>query len=104
LDAAPTGPATLTITGLDDEWATQNPIVVLVNGTVLYDGLSPWPNWDGVGHGADAAWTPATFAIPAGVLQAGANQIVVANRTVSANFGLPPYVLVANATLVIGGG
>jgi hypothetical protein len=104
LDATPTGPATLTITGLDDEWAAQNPIVVLVNGTVLYNGVSPWPNWDGVGHGENAVWTPATFAIPPGVLQAGANQIVVANRSPSANFGLPPYVLVSEATLGIAGG
>lgn len=104
LAAVPSGPATVTITGLDDEWATQNPIAVLVNGTVIYDGVSPWPNWDGVGHGADAAWTPATFAIPPGLLQTGANRIVVANRSPSANFGLPPYVLVADATLVIAGG
>lgn len=104
LDVAPSGPATVTITGLNDEWAAQNPIVILVNATVIYDGVSPWPNWDGVGHGADAAWTPAIFAIPAGVLQPGSNQIVVANRSPSANFGLPPYVLVSDATLVIAGG
>jgi hypothetical protein len=99
LAAAPSGSATLTITGLDDEWAAVNPIVVLVNGVVIYDGLSPWPNWDGVGRGEHAAWTPAGWRIPPGLLQAGSNQIVVANRTPSANFGLPPYVLLADATL-----
>ena len=54
----------MTITGLDDEWASVNPIVVMVNGTTIYDGVSPWPNWDGVGHGEDAAWTPATICRP----------------------------------------
>ena len=99
LAAVPTGPAMLTIAGLDDEWAARNAIVVMVNGTVIDDGLSPWPNWDGLGHGENAAWTSAVFTIPAGVLQPGANQIVVANRNPSADVGLPPYVLVSDATL-----
>src|ERR671920_1921727 len=60
LDAQPSGPATLTLTGLDDELAELNPITIEVNGQQVFSGPSPFLNWDGVAYGADAAWTAAT--------------------------------------------
>jgi len=101
LDATPGRPATLSVTGLDDEWSELNPIAVEVNGEPVYSGPSPFLNWDGVGSGENAAWTTAPFTIPSGLLRAGSNEISVANLSPSASFDAPPYVLLADAILEI---
>ena len=101
LDAAPAGPATLTVVGLDDEWTAANEIALEVNGQLVFSGPSPFPDWDGVGNGVGAAWTAVPFAVPAGLLRAGPNEVAVANLTPGANFGVPPYVLLGDATLDI---
>jgi hypothetical protein len=103
LDAAPSGPATLTLAGLDDEWAGSVPIALEVNGQTVFSGPSPFANWDGIGDGAGAAWTTASFELPAGFLVAGRNEVAVANLAPTANFGAPPYVLLAEATLTTPG-
>jgi hypothetical protein len=99
LDAEPTGPATLTITGLDDELDAPNPIAIEVNGQQVFTGPSSFPNWDGVGNGENAAWTEVEVTIPAELLRQGRNEIAVANLSPSGNFNAPPYVLLADATL-----
>jgi hypothetical protein len=99
LDAQPSGPATLTLTGLDDELADLNPIAIEVNDQQVFSGPSPFLNWNGVGNGDDAAWTQVTVTIPADVLKRGRNQITIANLSPSGNFNAPPYVLLADATL-----
>jgi hypothetical protein len=101
LDAAPQDASTLTIAGLDDEWADLNPIALEVNGQQVFNGPSPWQNWDGVGNGANAAWTSVPITIPAGLLVAGENTIAVSNLTPVASFNSPPYVLLADAVLDI---
>ena len=101
LDATPGRAATISITGLDDEWETLNPISLEVNGQAVYTGPSPFVNWDGVGNGANAAWTTVPFTIPSGLLRAGPNEITVANRSPAASFDAPPYVLLADAVLEI---
>ncbi len=103
LDARPSGPATLTLTGLDDELAELNPIAIEVNGQQVFSGPSPFLNWDGVGNGADAAWTEVTVTIPADFLQRGRNEITIANLSPSGNFNAPPYVLLGDATLEVPG-
>ena len=99
LEQAPVEPVTLTIVGLDDEWAAPNAIALEVNGKAIFTGASPFANWDGVGDGADATWTAAIFTIPNGALRAGRNDITLTNQTPGANFNAPPYVLLAEATL-----
>jgi hypothetical protein len=99
LDAAPEGPATVTIAGLDDEWAARNEIVIEINGQAVFSGPSPFANWDGAGNGADAAWTRVKLSIPAGSLRAGPNELALANLTPANNFNAPPYVLVSEVTL-----
>jgi hypothetical protein len=99
LEAAPADPAAVTIVGLDDEWAGSNEIALEVNGQVVFTGPSPFASWDGVGNGADAAWTSVQFSIPAGNLRAGPNEIALANLNPAGNFNAPPYVLVSDATL-----
>ncbi len=96
LPSAPTAGATLTIEGLADELGPAQ-ITISVNGVEVYRGDSGFATWDP--NAATPAWTPVAFAIPAGVLQAGANEITVANLAESAAFGLPPYVLLSTATL-----
>ena len=73
-----------------------------VNGVEVFAGPSPFPAWDGVGNGENAQWGELRLSIPAGTLVAGANEIVVANLVDSANVGLPPYVLLSDATLSTG--
>ena len=101
LDATPGRAATISITGLDDEWGTLNPIALEVNGEPVFSGPSPFVNWDGVGNGANAAWTTIPFTIPGGILRAGPNEITFANLTPVASFNAPPYVLLADAILDI---
>jgi hypothetical protein len=103
LPAAPSPAATLTIAGLDDEWETLNPIAVDVNGEQIYEGPSPYRNWDGVGRGENADWTEIAFTIPAGILRAGANELAVRNLSPAASFNAPPYLLLSDATLEIPG-
>ena len=102
LDAAPSGDETLVIDGLDDEWADAVAVEIDVNGVSIYSGPSPWQSWDGAGQGENANWTTASILVPAGTLQAGNNQIVVANTEPAANFGTGPYVLVSGAKIVPG--
>jgi hypothetical protein len=99
LDAAPTGPATLTLTGIDDEWLDLNPIAVRVNGQQIFSGASPFANWDGATASAAAAWTPMTITIAPELLEAGRNRITVANLSPTGNVGSPPYVLLGDASL-----
>jgi hypothetical protein len=101
LDSTPGRDATISITGLDDEWETLNPVALEVNGEAVYSGPSPFVNWDGIGNGVNAAWTTVPFTIPSGVLRAGPNEITFANLTPVASFNAPPYVLLANAVLEI---
>jgi hypothetical protein len=99
LDAAPTGPATLTLTGIDDEWPDRTPIAVEVNGNLVFSGASPFANWDGAATGATTAWTPVDITIAPEHLRAGRNRITVANLSPAVNIGSPPYVLLGDASL-----
>ncbi len=99
LDVAPTGPATLTLTGIDDEWLDLNPIAVKVNGHQVFSGASPFANWDGATTSAAAAWTPVTITISPELLKAGRNRITVANLSPTGNVGSPPYILLGEASL-----
>jgi hypothetical protein len=99
LDAAPTGPATLTLIGIDDEWLDLNPIAIKVNGQQVFSGASPFANWDGVTTSAAAAWTPVTITIAPELLKAGRNRITVANLSPTDHVGAPPYVLLGDASL-----
>jgi hypothetical protein len=99
LDTAPTSAATLTLTGIDDEWLDLNPISVKVNGQQVFSGASPFTNWDGTNRGAAEAWTPMTITIAPEILQAGRNRITVTNLSPTDNVGSPPYVLLGDASL-----
>jgi hypothetical protein len=99
LDRAPAEPVTVTISGLDDETGVPKQIAFEVNGKRAYEGESWFNGWDGVGNGENAVWSNAEITIPAALLARGDNVITVVNLTQSANFGEPPYVLVAETTV-----
>jgi hypothetical protein len=103
LDVAPTGPATLTLTGIDDEWLDLNPIAVEVNRQQVFTGASPFANWDGTTTGAPTPWTPVTITIAPELLRAGRNRIAIANLSPSITVGSPPYVLLGDASLQVPG-
>jgi hypothetical protein len=103
LDAPPTGPATLTLSGIDDEWLDLNPIAIEVNGQQVFAGASPFANWDGTTTGAATAWTSTTVTIAPDLLKAGRNRITIANLSPSVNVGSPPYILLGDASLQVPG-
>jgi hypothetical protein len=103
LAAAPVGEALLEVTGLDDEWDGNCEIEIVVNGTRIYEGPSPWLSYEGSARDfSDAPWTTAELVIPAGLLAAGSNEITIANLEPSASFGAPPYILLSDTTLRTG--
>ncbi|MDP8908569.1 MAG: hypothetical protein M3N47_05515, partial [Chloroflexota bacterium] len=60
---------------------------------------TPFPTWNG--QEGEQPWAEATFSLPTEPLQAGRNQISIINMMESGEYGLPPYVLLADATLTI---
>ena len=74
-------------------------MAITVNGAAVFSGPSPWQSWDGAGNGENAAWTSVAIVVPAAILHAGANQLVVANTEPAANFGVAPYVLLSGGSI-----
>ncbi|MCA9858504.1 MAG: hypothetical protein KC438_02235 [Thermomicrobiales bacterium] len=103
LSSTPTGPVTLTLTGLNDESGTKNPINITINGTSIFNGTSWFASWDGSGQGENAPWTTVAITIPASYFALGANSIAVSNLTNSSNFSQPPYVLLGAAQINLPG-
>lgn len=103
LGSTPTAPVTLTLTGLNDESGTKNPIQITINGTSIFNGTSWFASWDGQGQGQNAPWTTVAITIPASYFALGANSIVVSNLTNSSNFSMPPYVLLGAAQINLPG-
>ncbi len=99
LPAVPDVPMALQIVGLDDERVERNRIALEINGQVVYEGGSPFADWDGVGNGANAAWTQVTVVLPPSLLRAGANEVAIANLEPVASFNSVPYVLLSDAAL-----
>ena len=99
LDRVTTGNSQLILTGLDDEVAGSNPMVVTVNGQVVYDAGSPFFDWDP--NDPEVAWSQFVLTVPNDVLVAGANEIVVANASPGGSIGGPPYILLAEASVVV---
>lgn len=91
----PTEAIQLFVTGLDDELPAKCKIVLEVNAQRVYQGESWFENWDGVGTGQNAAWTTVMITIPPELLVKGNNRISLRNFTEAANFGTPPYFLLA---------
>ena len=91
LDAAPEGPARLVLTGQDDDKPGAVKVRLTVNGKPLLEGPNPF---------VERNWSPQEFAIPAGVLKAGDNDIRLATLE---NSTAPDqgWVMVAECTVLL---
>ncbi len=88
--AVPAEPQLLFLEAMDDEAAPACRVRVTLNGTVLLAGSSGFPN---------AAWQVRRFAVPAGALKTGRNELAIENREPSGTLGQPPWFMVASATI-----
>ena len=100
LDRVTAGSSRLVLTGLDDELAGRNPIVITVNGAVVYDDGSPFDNWDP--SDSTIPWTEVTVPFDNELLVEGENQVVVTNNSPGGSVGLPPYILLSEARVEVG--
>ena len=98
-DDAANGQSRLVLTGLDDEWAAQAPIEVSVNGEVVYQGVNGFNNWNPASP--QVAWSQFAVTFSSDLIVSGQNEIVVTNLAEAANFGTPPYILLAEASVTI---
>ena len=64
-------------------------------------GDSGFRNWNP--SAPDVAWTQIYLTVDRGLLGPGQNEIVVTNLADAANFGTPPYILLSEASLIVGG-
>lgn len=99
LGEARSGQSVLVLTGLDDELAGPKPIVVTVNGEVIYEGNSRFNDWDPAA--AEVAWNRFNIFFPSQLLVAGENEIMVRNLAEGSEIGLPPYILLSEAFLFV---
>jgi len=93
---APTGPLVLVLTGLDDEVAGKNRLLVTINGTTIFAGPDTFPDTPMSDHGvggADRYWGEMEIAIPAELLHAGENTLVLENAAPGGKLGTP-YILI----------
>ena len=93
LESAPLGTAVLEVTGLDDEWAGNCQITVVVNGSIVYQGPSPWTSYGGVAQTFPTLLVDGGAGHPDGLLETGTGPIVIENLEPAANFNSPPYIL-----------
>jgi hypothetical protein len=87
------GQATLRLVGLDSEEASKNPIRVVLNGTVIYEGPNPLPNdtcCNGEGQGN---WGVASFRFSSGLLERD-NDITITNLDPGSCTYCPNFVMV----------
>jgi len=94
--ALPTVPLVLLLTGIDDESAGQNGLVVAINGVIVFTGPNTLPNAPLTDHGvggADRSWGLMAITIPVGTLAPGPNTLTLQNTTPSPALGVP-YILI----------
>lgn len=90
LTAVPETDLFLVLEAMDDDAAAPCPIQITVNGEVIFDGPSGFP---------DAVWLRGQYRLPAAVLQAGTNQLSIGNQSATGNAGNPPWFMLARAAL-----
>ncbi len=90
LGSAPSGPLFLHLQARDDDFESTCPVEILLNGTTILKGPSGFPGDN---------WATRKFAIPAGVLKAGINLLVIANRALEGRSGMPPWFMVARVAI-----
>jgi serine/threonine protein kinase, bacterial len=103
LATAPSGQVTLVLTGLDDEQTAHCPLAVVINDVTVFSSANTFPNTPTNDHGLggnDRYWGQMRIAVPAGLLQAGANSLTLRNLADGDTIGVPPYILINGLELV----
>jgi hypothetical protein len=90
LERVPTDPLFLYLEAMDDDAPTPCRIRITLHGHEICHGPSGFP---------DGQWLARRFALPAGVLQAGANELSIVNEESSGGLGSPPWFMVAQIAL-----
>ncbi|MHC4442188.1 MAG: beta-N-acetylglucosaminidase domain-containing protein [Planctomycetota bacterium] len=90
LDSVPSEPLFLHLQARDDDFESACPIKILLNGKTIFKGASGFPDRD---------WATKKLAIPAGVLEAGVNGLVIANLASEGRAGMPPWFMVARIAI-----
>jgi hypothetical protein len=102
LDDTPPRYALLVITGLDDERGAHTPIRLIVNGTVIWEGQSPFANAP-KSESDPSGWTPVGWLLgDLSLLHGGDNTVTVENMAPNGQVGRPPWVLLTTATIYYG--
>jgi hypothetical protein len=91
LSGQSSGTATLTVEGMDSEDRAKTPMLIALNGVVLYQGASPFPNDDLPFETGN--WSALRLQFDASILQPGVNTLTISNLA-SGQRGLPPFVAV----------
>ncbi len=92
----------LRITGLDDEREEHCNLKVVLNGQTIFNAADTFPqvpNGD-IGEGGQSRyWGQMEISVPAGLLKAGSNSLVLQNTTPGPNIGIP-YILLNTVELI----
>lgn len=99
LPQAPGGSAELLIEGMDSEGPRKTEIVIAVNGQTIYNGPNPLPDDDFVAE--TGTWASHSFIFDAAILRAGANELLISNRS-PGQFGQPPFFMLDYAVIRAG--
>lgn len=100
LPAEPQGDAVLEIVGLDSEGADQTNIQIAMNDQIVFQGPAPFPS-DSGDPGTDAPWMKRGLRLRSGLLRQGENALTIKNLEDTANFGVPPWFMVDQATVSV---
>jgi hypothetical protein len=90
LKDVPDTPLFLHLKALDDDAAPQCKIDITINGQSVFAGMNKFSRKE---------WRVQRFALPAGVLKAGKNEIVITNAEQEGKLGMPPWFMVATAVI-----
>ncbi|HOC00728.1 MAG TPA: beta-N-acetylglucosaminidase domain-containing protein [Verrucomicrobiota bacterium] len=90
LERVPRSRLFLHLEAMDDDAASPCQVRLALNGLVLHEGPSGFP---------DARWACHRFAVPADALRAGTNELTIVNLEKSGPLGAPPWFMVARAAL-----
>lgn len=80
----------LTLDAMDDDAPLQCRIRITVNGQILFEGRSGFP---------DARWFQGQYRIPTGLLHTGSNQVTIANVETVGSAGNPPWFMLSRAAI-----
>ncbi len=83
------GPATLTIEGMDSEDTAKTAMRISINGATIFDGASPFPNDDQPLQ--SGRWANFNFTFDSALLRLGSNTVTITNLSLGPK-GLPPFV------------